>query len=381
MTNESRTTRIRGAERVLAWDEGARGPLLAIALRRGLRCVGDHGGGRRRRRPRRRIARGDRRRRHRGDGHARHDQHPRPTSMAAVSPPGFLEEVLDPRLRHSPMYTRKGPFWNSDVDTPGRDGGRWFSAAMRHALAELMASGVTTVVDIQGVSEHGALWCEVLAGSGMRAYVAPSFQEAVWRVRDGRVLEHEWNAERGPAGIRAGRARRSTSCAATRAGRLGGMVFPAQVDTVGEGPDARSEGRGPSSRARVPDRTAPRACRSSGPWSIAPGSRRSGGWRISACWTPPPSSATPSTSTTTARSPGTAGRIWRSWPTTGCRSPTVPSRSRAGGTAMEDFARYRERRGAPGDGQRHRTPQHAGGDPLCVHPRPAFGRMRRQRSR
>ena len=109
MTNESRTTRIRGAERVLAWDEEARGPLLAIALRRessmqsrGSRRWTEGGGGD----PRRRIARGDRRRRHRGDGHARHDQHPSPTSMAAVLATGFLEEVLDPRLRHSPMYTR-----------------------------------------------------------------------------------------------------------------------------------------------------------------------------------------------------------------------------------------------------------------------------------
>lgn len=155
---------------------------------------------------------------------------------------GLLEEVLDPRFHHSPMYTRKGPFWNSDVDTPGRDGGRWFRAAMRHALAELMASGVTTVVDIQGVSEHGDLWCEVLEESGMRAWVAPSFQEAVWKVRDGRVLDHAWSAERGRRGF-------EQACAtldrvrAHASGRLCGMVFPAQVDTVGEGlmREARAE--------------------------------------------------------------------------------------------------------------------------------------------
>ena len=155
---------------------------------------------------------------------------------------GFLEEVLDPRFHHSPMYTRKGPFWNSDVDTPGRDDGRWFRAAMRHALAELMASGVTTVVDIQGVSEHGDLWCEVLGESGMRAWVAPSFQEAVWKVRDGRVLDHAWSAERGRRGF-------EQACATLDrvrthpSGRLCGMVFPAQVDTVGEGlmREARAE--------------------------------------------------------------------------------------------------------------------------------------------
>ena len=157
---------------------------------------------------------------------------------------GFLEEVLDPRLRHSPMYTRKGPFWNSDVASPGRDGGRWFRAAMRHALTELMASGVTTVVDIQGASEHGEAWCEVLAGSGMRAWVAPSFQEAVWKVRDSRILEHEWSAERGRRGF-------EQACATLDlvrshpSGRLHGMVFPGQVDTVGEGlmREAKAEAR------------------------------------------------------------------------------------------------------------------------------------------
>lgn len=146
---------------------------------------------------------------------------------------GFLEEVLDPLFRHSPMYTRKGPFWKSDVDGPGRDGGRWFKAAMRHALAELMASGVTTVVDIQGASEHGQLWCDLLAESGLRAYVAPSFQEAAWKVRDGRVLDYEWNAAAGRRGF-------DLACATLElarshpSGRLEGMVFPAQVDTVGE---------------------------------------------------------------------------------------------------------------------------------------------------
>ena len=58
---------------------------------------------------------------------------------------GFLEEVLDPLFYHSPMYTRKGPFWRSPIATPEIDNGRWFKAAMRHAIGELLASGVTTV--------------------------------------------------------------------------------------------------------------------------------------------------------------------------------------------------------------------------------------------
>ena len=146
---------------------------------------------------------------------------------------GFLEEVLDPYFQHSPMYTRKGPFWKSDVATPGRDNGRWFKAAMRHAQGELMASGVTTVVDIQGANEHGQLWCDLAAQSGLRTYLAPCFQEAFWAVRDSRVLDHEWNVE-------AGRAAYDLACATLdlveehACDRLHGMVAPAQVDTCTE---------------------------------------------------------------------------------------------------------------------------------------------------
>ena len=243
MTNESRTTRIRGAERVLAWDE-ARGDHCwrshcdVVFDASGIVAVGGGGRDPGGESPAETVVDGA------GvmlmPGMISTHAHLNGGSLAT----GFLEEVLDPRFGHSPMYTRKGPFWNSDVDTPGRDGGRWFKAAMRHALSELMASGVTTVVDIQGVSEHGEMWCEVLAGSGMRAYVAPSSQEAVWRVRDGRVLEHAWSAERGRRGFEQAcatldLARRHPS------GRLGGMVFPAQVDTVGEGlmREAKAEAR------------------------------------------------------------------------------------------------------------------------------------------
>ena len=243
MTNESRKTRIRGAERVLAWDEARgihcwRSHCDVVFDGSGIVAVEDRGRDPGEHSPAETVVAGA------GvmvmPGMISTHAHLNGGSLAT----GFLEEVLDPRFHHSPMYTRKGPFWNSDVDTPGRDGGRWFTAAMRHALAELMASGVTTVVDIQGVSEHGELWCEVLAGSGLRAYVAPSFQEAVWNVRNGRILEHEWSAERGRRGF-------EQACATLDlvhrhpSGRLHGMVFPAQADTVGEGlmREAKAEAR------------------------------------------------------------------------------------------------------------------------------------------
>lgn len=146
---------------------------------------------------------------------------------------GLLEEVLDPLFGHSPMYTKKAPFWVSSVNTPGRDGGRHFVAALRHSLAQLLGSGVTTVVDIQNASDGDELWCESLLESGIRAYVAPSFQEAQWRPRDGRVLDYEWDEAAGRAGF--DRASTTLDLIADHGdGRLHGMMFPAQVDTVGE---------------------------------------------------------------------------------------------------------------------------------------------------
>lgn len=147
---------------------------------------------------------------------------------------GLLEEVLDPMFGHSPMYTKKGPFWVSDVNTPGRDGGAHYIAAMRHALTELLGSGVTTVVDIQNTSDGDELWCESLSESGIRAYVAPSFQEARWRPTNGRKLDYEWDAEAGLASFEQANATLDT-IAEFGDSRLSGMMFPAQVDTVGEG--------------------------------------------------------------------------------------------------------------------------------------------------
>ena len=122
MTDESRTTRIRGAERVLAWDE-ARGDhcyrsncdvvfdasgIVSVEGKGRAPCSGS---------PSETVVDGT------GvlvmPGMTSTHAHLNGGSLAT----GFLEEVLDPRFRHSPMYTRKGPFWNSDVDTPGATAG------------------------------------------------------------------------------------------------------------------------------------------------------------------------------------------------------------------------------------------------------------------
>lgn len=145
---------------------------------------------------------------------------------------GFLEEVSDPQFQHSPLYTRKRPFWSSDVASPAAPGARGFTASLQRGIHELLASGVTTVVDIEGVMDDATAWIETLAASGMRAYLAPSFQEAQWRTPDALRLEYAWDPaggrrqfEQAQAIIRAARAHSSD--------RLQAMVFAAQVDTCG----------------------------------------------------------------------------------------------------------------------------------------------------
>ena len=122
MTNESRTTRIRGAERVLVWDE-ARGDHCwrshcdVVFDASGIVAVEGGGGDPGSESPAETVVDGA------GvmlmPGMISTHAHLNGGSLAT----GFLEEVLDPRFGHSPMYTRKGPFWNSDVDTQGATAG------------------------------------------------------------------------------------------------------------------------------------------------------------------------------------------------------------------------------------------------------------------
>jgi hypothetical protein len=74
-------------------------------------------------------------------------------------------------------------------------------AYIRVALAELLRSGVTTLVDLS-VPHDG--WLDALAESGIRACIAPMYRDARWLTRDGHSLEYEWDTRRGrsPLGTR-----------------------------------------------------------------------------------------------------------------------------------------------------------------------------------
>ena len=134
---------------------------------------------------------------------------------------GITDETLSPGFHHSSLYEFLTVF---DNDEEGK------LASLRVALAELLLSGCTTLVDISAPHEG---WVEALASSGIRAVVAPSFRSGRWLTRNGHSLEYEWDEA---AGRRAFEGALATIDAARRhvCGRLDGMVMPAQVDTCTE---------------------------------------------------------------------------------------------------------------------------------------------------
>ncbi|KFG68641.1 amidohydrolase family protein [Microvirga sp. BSC39] len=97
-------------------------------------------------------------------------------------------------------------------------------------LGDLMRSGVTTHLDI--ASPH-AQWLTLAAQSGLRAYLAPGFREAQWRMAGSHRLDFEWNEARG-------RERYAEALAfvdearAHSSGRIDGVIAPSQIETCSE---------------------------------------------------------------------------------------------------------------------------------------------------
>ena len=142
--------------------------------------------------------------------------HTHPTSEPLRK--GITDESRSPGFWHSSLYEFLTVF-NND-----RQGA---VAAMQVALAELLMSGVTTVVDLS-VAFDG--WIDTLAQSGIRAVAAPMFRDARWFTKNGHQLDYAWDKKAGREGF--DRARRLIDLAAQHpSGRLSGMLCPAQVDT------------------------------------------------------------------------------------------------------------------------------------------------------
>lgn len=131
---------------------------------------------------------------------------------------GYVEEFGNPRL----FYSSRHPFRQAFL--PDADAQR---ASARFGLAELLAGGVTTVVDL---SHAYPGWIDLLAESGIRAVAAPMFRSAAWFTRTGQETEYAWADDLGEAAF-AEAAEVMEAAERHPSGRISAMVSPAQVDT------------------------------------------------------------------------------------------------------------------------------------------------------
>jgi cytosine/adenosine deaminase-related metal-dependent hydrolase len=142
--------------------------------------------------------------------------HSHPTSEPLRK--GITDESRSPGFWHSSLYEFLTVFNNDPEGSV---------AAMRVALAELLMSGVTTVVDLS-IPFDG--WIDTLAESGIRAVAAPMFRDARWFTNNGHQLDYHWDKQAGRAAFE--HARRLIDLANQHpSGRLSGMLSPAQIDT------------------------------------------------------------------------------------------------------------------------------------------------------
>ncbi len=131
---------------------------------------------------------------------------------------GITDETRSPGFWHSSLYEFL-PVMRNDKEG--------MIAATNVALAELLMSGVTTVVDLSFPFEG---WLDALGRSGIRAVAAPMFRDARWLTRNGHELTYEWDAGAGQRSFE--EARRVINLANQHpSGCLSGMLCPAQIDT------------------------------------------------------------------------------------------------------------------------------------------------------
>lgn len=131
---------------------------------------------------------------------------------------GVREELGNPKLYMSALYDRTALFQD-------HEGGP--EAPCAYALSEMLLTGVTTIADLSPSYEG---WIDLLAKSGLRAYVTPQFREARWDVPTGHRLDFVWDKAAGQKQFEKALAL-VDEAAAHPSGRLSGIVMPAQVDT------------------------------------------------------------------------------------------------------------------------------------------------------
>ena len=106
------------------------------------------------------------------------DIHSHPTTEPAMR--GVREEHGVPGMYQSSLYERSIAF---HLDDEGK------RAAAEVAYGELLASGVTSLADLSSPFDG---WLDILAKSGLRAFVAPGYASSSWRMDNGHDLKFKF---------------------------------------------------------------------------------------------------------------------------------------------------------------------------------------------
>ncbi len=101
------------------------------------------------------------------------------------------------------------------------------AASAEFAYCELLKSGVTTLIDISPAWEG---WIDLLARSGLRAYLAPGYASARWRLENDFTLQYTWDEAAGRERFESA-LRLIDAARAHPSQRLSGVVSPMQIDT------------------------------------------------------------------------------------------------------------------------------------------------------
>ncbi|MCW5744664.1 MAG: amidohydrolase family protein [Alphaproteobacteria bacterium] len=146
--------------------------------------------------------------------------HSHPTTEPAYR--GVREDHGVPEQQMTGLFERMQAFRLDDA-------GRRAAAVMSYS--EMLRGGTTTAMDLTGAFDG---WFDTMAASGMRWYAAPAFASARWGMSAPQTVTWTWDEAGGRRGFQQAQAV-IAQAEAHPCGRIKGVVFPAQIDTVEEG--------------------------------------------------------------------------------------------------------------------------------------------------
>lgn len=134
----------------------------------------------------------------------------------------FLEDRGSTNFHMSGLYEFLAPLWGHMTPDMVR-------AASRFSMLELLQTGTTTIVDVGSVLADELV--DLIGEIGIRAYVAPFFKSAAWRVVDDRRLEYDWFDEAEEERLFRAAVEFAERHDGAHGGRVRTYLAPAQVDT------------------------------------------------------------------------------------------------------------------------------------------------------